>query len=304
MIMLDLNIFRINYHKAQMNKTDTVLTEQAQLLVPLIEELIDKNGIDIPILPEVANKALLLAQNPDSDAGEMAKLVQSDQSLAGHMMRITNSAAYTPLGNLVSLQQAIARLGMSVISEIALTASIGAKFFDTPGFEKHVNNIWRHALCSALWAKEIARHCRTNVEVAFLAGLLHSIGRPAVIQATLDLAKQQKINLTKEHVFLLENQFFQQVSKAVVTDWKMPALVVEAVNFYSDYNNTPSGGNQAALVNAGTQFSSHMLSPDTLDKDTLFSLPVMSTLNLYQDELEKILNQTDTITSRLNGLAS
>ncbi len=38
------------------------------------------------MLPEVANKALSLAQDPNSDASEMAQLIQSDQSLAGHVM--------------------------------------------------------------------------------------------------------------------------------------------------------------------------------------------------------------------------
>ncbi len=291
-------------NRTPMNQEATTLSDQVQLLIKPIEALIKNNAIDIPMLPEVANKALLLAQNPDSDASEMAKLIQSDQSLAGHMMRIANSAAYTPLGNLVSLQQAIARLGMGIISEIALSASIGAKFFDTPGFESYVSDIWRHALGSALWAKEIARHCRSNVEVAFLAGLLHSIGRPAILQVILDLSSQKQIELLEDDVIALESKYWHQVSKAVVHSWKMPILVIEAVSFYADYNNTTSGGNQAALVNAGAQFSKHMLSPETLDKDSLFSLPVMTTLNLYQDELEKILDKSETITARLNGLSS
>ncbi len=291
-------------HRIPMNKEEITLSDQAQLLIKPIEQLIEKNAIDIPMLPEVANKALLLAQNPDSDASEMAKLIQSDQSLAGHMMRIANSVAYTPLGNLVSLQQAIARLGMGVISEIALSTSIGAKFFDTPGFENYVSKIWHHALGSALWAKEIARHCRSNVEVAFLAGLLHSMGRPAILQVILDLSKKQQIPLSKEDVIQLEYKYCQQVTTMVINAWKMPTLVVEAVSFYDDYSNTPSAGNQAALVNAGVQFSTHLLSPDEMDKDNLFSLPVMTNLNLYQDELEKILGQTETIKARLNGLSS
>ena len=153
-----------------MSTEGNTLSSQAQLLAEPLEHLINRGGIEVPMLPEVANKALLLAQNSDSDASEMAQLIQSDQSLAGHVMRIANSAAYTPMSNLVSLQQAIARLGMGVISEIALTAAIGAKMFNTPDYESYVASVWRHALATSLWAKEVARHCRSNVEVAFFSG--------------------------------------------------------------------------------------------------------------------------------------
>lgn len=280
------------------------LSNQAQLLIKPLEQLVNSNGIDIPMLPEVANKALLLAQDADSDASKMAKLIQSDQSLAGHVMRIANSVAYTPLANLVSLQQAISRLGMGMISEIALSASIGAKFFNTPGYEGYVNGIWNHALSTALWAKEIARHCRTNVEIAFLAGLLHSIGRPAILQSILDLAKQQKLELTEQEALYLECKYAKQVSDTVINSWKMPVLVIEAVNYYDDYDNSPTAVTQAALVNAGAQFATHMLTPEHLDIETLLTIPVLGTLNLYQDEVEKILEQTDNIKGRLEGLSA
>jgi HD-like signal output (HDOD) protein len=207
-----------------------------------LRQIINRGEIDVPMLPEVANKALLLAQNPESDATEMAKLIQSDQSLAGHVMRIANSVAYTPLSNLVSLQQAVARLGMTIISEIALAAAIGAKMFKTPGYEDYVAGIWQHALATSLWSKEVARHCRSNVEVAFLAGLLHSIGRPAVLQTILELADKQTILLTADQVHQLENKYCQQVSEAVVHKWQMPALVIEAVCAYTDYNSALTAG--------------------------------------------------------------
>jgi len=287
-----------------MNSETHVLSSHAQAIAEALEQLINAGGIDVPMLPEVANKALLLAQNPDSDATEMAKLIQGDQSLAAHVMRIANSVAYTPMANLVSLQQAIARLGMRVISEIALTASIGTKLFNTPGYEKYVAQSWRHALATGLWAKEIARHCRSNVELAFLAGLLHSIGRPAVIQAILDLAKQQQIELTNDDVLALEHNYAQKISKSVVTTWNMPILVIEAVSYFADYANAPTGVNQVALVNAGAQYATYMLQPEELDKDSLFALPVMATLNLYQDEVEALLAHSEAVQGRLEGLST
>jgi len=280
------------------------MSSQVQSVSDALKHLINTDGIEVPMLPEVANKALILAQNPDSDASEMASLIQSDQSLAGHVMRIANSAAYTPMSNLVSLQQAIARLGMGIISEIALTAAIGAKMFNTPGYEDYVADIWRHALATSLWSKEIARHCRSNVEVAFLAGLLHSIGRPAVLQAILDLAEQQDASLTKGEIQQLENTYCQLVSQAVVNSWKMPTLVIDAISEYTDQNSDLPTGEQTAQITAGARFATHMLKPENLDKEILLTLPALSTLNLYQDEVEALLGKTVAVQARLEGLTS
>jgi len=287
-----------------MSTEGNTFSSEAQLLVAPLEHLINRGGIEVPMLPEVANKALLLAQNSESDASEMAQLIQSDQSLAGHVMRIANSVAYTPMSNLVSLQQAIARLGMGAISEIVLAAAIGAKMINTPGYEKYVAGVWHHALATSLWAKEVARHCRSNVEVAFLAGLLHSIGRPAILQTIIELAKQQQVDLTEQDIHQLENTYCHRVSEAVVNVWKMPTLVIEAVSTYTDYNNALKTSAQAAQVTIGARFASYMLTPEKLDKETLFMLPALTTLNLYQDEVDNLLNQTDVIKARLEGLSS
>lgn len=269
-----------------------------------LKHLINRGGIEVPLLPEVANKAVLLAQNPDSDASEMAALIQGDQSLAGHVMRIANSVAYTPMANLVSLQQAIARLGMGTISEIALAASIGAKMFNTPGYEDYVADIWQHALATSLWSKEIARQGRSNVEVAFLAGLLHSIGRPAVLQAILDLAEKHHVKLGERDVHRLEKTYCHQVSVAIVNTWQMPALVIDAVDAYSDNNSKKVLGEHAAHISVGSRFATYMLTPEKLDKETLFTLPAFSTLNIYQDEVEELLAKTDAIKGRLEGMSS
>ena len=286
-----------------MSTEELNFSDNAASLIAPLESLINSEKIEIPMLPETANKVLMLAQSTDSDAAQMAKLIEGDQSLAGHAMRIANSVAYTPLANLVSLQQAIARLGMGVISEIALAASVGTKLFHTPGFEKYVADIWHEALATALWAKEIARFRRSNVEVAFLAGLLHSIGRPAVIQVILELAAKQDCQLNEEDVIALEHHFSEAVTKSVMKVWKMSDLVNEAVIYHQNFEQAPTDSTQAAHVNAGLLYARYMLSPEE-QKPDIFSAPVLATLNLYQDEAEKLLEQTEVVKGRLEGLSS
>ncbi len=287
-----------------MSTTNLKLADEANALVPHLESLISSEQIEIPMLPSTAQKVLMMAQSADGDAAQMAKLIEGDQSLAGHVMRIANSAAYTPMANLVSLQQAIARLGMGVITEIALAASVGTKLFHTPGFESYVSDIWKEALATALWAKEIARFRRSNVEVAFLAGLLHSIGRPAVIQVILELASKQQTQLHEADVLKLEDLFAHQVTESVMSTWQMSDLVTDAVIHYNNVDKAIKDSTQAAHVNVGLLYAKNMLKADQHTKQSIFDAPELTTLNLYQDEAETLLEKSDVIKTRLEGLAS
>jgi len=84
----------------------------------------------------------------------------------------------------------------------------------------------------------------------------------------------------------------------------MPTLVIESVSYFDDYANAPTAVNQAALLNAGAQYASHMLEPEALEKDALLALPVMAALNLYQDEAEELLTHSEAVQGRLEGMSS
>jgi HD-like signal output (HDOD) protein len=282
----------------------SVLSSKGQQIAALLAAQIEKKEIDVPMLPEVAHKALRLTQDPDSTATAMANLIQSDQSLAAHVMRIANSVAYTPLANLVSLQQAVARLGMGAMSEIALAASVGAKLFNTPGYEAYIAQQWQHALATGLWAKEIARQTRSNVEVAFLAGLLHSIGRPAVLQTILDLAELHEIALSEQEISELESSYQHATSEMVVNSWEMPSLVTAAIAHYPNYENAPVASKQAAQINLAILYASHMLDPDQIEESELLTSPALTILNIYQDEAEALLAKSESVAEKCQELSA
>ncbi|MDX1474011.1 MAG: HDOD domain-containing protein, partial [Reinekea sp.] len=99
---------------------------QLETVRATLTKRIAQNDVDIPLLPEVAQKVLGLTQDADSDASQLATVIQSDPTLAAHILRIANSPAYSPNGNISSLQQAVSRLGMIVLAEVAIAASVNA----------------------------------------------------------------------------------------------------------------------------------------------------------------------------------
>lgn len=287
-----------------MSASEQQLSSQAGDIAAVLQARIKSGQLDVPMLPEVAGRVATLSQDPESDAVKLAQLIQSDQSLAGHVMRIANSAAYSPNATLVSLQQAITRLGMNLISDIAVAASISTKMFHTPGFEAHVDAIWRHALATALWSKEVARACRRNVEATFLCGLLHSIGRPVVLHAAIEIAAAEGFELGEGDALALEVRYQQPVGITVAEKWEMPKIVCQAIRHFSDYQQAPEAAEQTAMISAGAGLASHMLEPDTLPLQQLLDRAAFADVNLYQDEIEQLLEKSADILSTMETMTT
>lgn len=279
----------------------------SHIILETLQSRLHRDQIEVPLLPEVASKVIRLTQDKQSDAEDLARLIQSDPPLAGQVMRIANSALYSPNTSLVSLQQAIARLGMGVISDIALAASVNSKMFDAPGYSHFIGQQLKFSLHCGVWAKEVARVCRRNVEAAFLAGLLHNIGRPVAIQAILETARLRQIKLAQADVLALASQFERALSIKVVHFWNMPSAVCEVVTHFDDYEQAGHGQDQTLIVVAGARFAAHSTQADgkpLLCLKELLGDGVFAALNLYPDDVTRLLAKAELVASTLEAMAA
>jgi HD-like signal output (HDOD) protein len=279
----------------------------AKTIAQQLAQKIKQKKIDVPMLPEVANRVMRLTQDQNAVTTDLAKLVQSDQVLAGHVMRIANSALYSPNTKLVSLQQAISRLGMSIIAEIALAASINCKMFNAPGYNKIIHCQLRYALYTALWAKEVARVCKRNVEAAFLAGLLHDIGRPVCLQATVEIGTQCGFGVTKDDLEVIEAAFSRAIGVQVVNLWEMPSIVCDVLNMFDRYNEAGDNKELTMVVVAASKFALYGLSINsdqpTYNRKELEEQPVMADLNLYLEDIELLLSKQGSVKSTMESMS-
>lgn len=273
---------------------------------PIAHQLAEfaKTGkVDVPVLPETAHRVMILTQDDDSDAAQLANIIQSDPTMGGHVMRIANSAAYTPNSNLVSIQQAVARLGMVEISNIALSTSLNSKMFNAPGYEKNIAVIWQHALATALWSKEVARSMRSNVEAAFLCGLLHSIGKPVVLQTIADKTEAGSDSINDEQLNQLFERFESAYCQIVAKEWDLPKIVSEAISFYKTFSDAPTQPELAATIAFGSELANTMLYPDLFEKEAVLDSATLEFTNLYPDEINNILEKEPSIKANMDTLS-
>ena len=266
-------------------------------------ERIDKDRIDLPVLPQVAGKVMALANDPAADAASLSALIHQDQALAAHVLRIANSPAYMPRTPIASLQHAVAMLGVNQLSEIAVTISLKSGTVKIPGHEGDVRQLWRHALASGAYAKEIARMRRYNVESAYLCGLLHAVGKPVVLKTVTTIAAEMHVPLELSAIIAFLDGYHSRIGNLIATEWSLPPQVADAITYYGIYEQAPSHRQEAMMTCLADRLATYILIPDSFDDNTLREHSVFADLNLYPNDIDALLGLKDKILNLVDTMA-
>ena len=139
----------------------------------------------LPSLPQTLLKLIRLCQTDDAGMAELAELIGSDVSLMAKVLTIANSAAYHRGGPKVGLMQALSTLGADMIKTLVISESVFQTFSAFPhSGSTDLRQFWHHALTTAVMSRALAKKMAYPfVEEAYLAGLLHDVGRLALLAA-------------------------------------------------------------------------------------------------------------------------
>ncbi len=135
---------------------------------------------EIPLLSPSASRLLQIASKEDYDISEIIEVVKCDSALTARLLKMVNSVAYGLVHQVTSIDRAVSYLGERIVAGIALEDSAKALFNkELEGYEGPAGELWEHDLRTAIAAREIARHCRTEIskDLAFTGGILHAIGK-------------------------------------------------------------------------------------------------------------------------------
>lgn len=263
-----------------------------------LREDVKRGRIELPLLPHVAAEVLSSSLDERSDAARLAELIQQDQSLATHVLRVVNSPAFRGAIEIVALQQAIARLGMERIREIALSASLKGAVFKPGHYQSVVDENWRIGLASGLWSKEIARACRKNVEMAYLCGLLHNIGVPLILHRLGDLCS----NLGPAALDPLLRELAPLAGERLAIEWKLPDLVPVTIANLNQFQNAGDAQDAVAVAATGVALGRWMCTKTILISEVI-ALPSTQHLSLYPDDVEKVLAKLDSIRESMESMS-
>ncbi len=212
-------------------------------------ELILQQLDQLPTLPTVAVRVLELTAQPRTAAKDIVTLIESDPSLTARILRIVHRADGGLRTDINSIERAVVFLGFDAVRNAALAVGVYETFgpnIDEQGQTTRRFNrteFWKHCIAVACMAELIAEQLKndqgktTGVETsdAFVAGLLHDIGKVAVDAALpksfarvveavemlrCDIADVERTVIGLDHMV---------VGKRLAERWMLPAIFRDAI---------------------------------------------------------------------------
>ena len=274
-----------------MVSTSAANPTQAELPTSLCEHLetrIAGGALELPLLPHVASQVLAMSTADEVSARSLAELLHRDQAIAAHVLRVANSPLYQPRVPIVSLQQAISRLGLTILREVVITVSMQSRVFNVSSYAAEARVLWQHAVHTAAYARAIARRCRRNVESAFLGGLLHDVSKPVLLLALADLQAKLAEPLTPPVVATALDVYHTQVGALLASTWQLPPDVCASIVYHHDYSAAPAHP-EAAMITCLADRVTYALTQPEDAMEHLCHDPLWTQLNLYPDDVEALL---------------
>ncbi len=194
----------------------------------------------LPAMPQILLKLIEQCQTEEVGMSALADLVSKDPGMAGKILSIANSSAYHRSSRKFGLEHSLMTLGVEMIKTLVISESVFQVFNNfSHSNSTDLRAFWKHSLSSAVLAREIAQLISyPHVEEAYLAGLLHDVGRLALLATA---PKEYGSNfLVKDDEVLCEIEertlkiTHQEAGAWLIERWNLDSFLSDSVLYHHE----------------------------------------------------------------------
>jgi len=193
-----------------------------------------EDGADtIPMLPSLAHEIADIALNPDVPAIRVSGIVSKDPVLATAVIQLANSAYSASAIEITSINEAVVRLGTSAVRSIVTASCLTAMMADPKIYGSRGRGLIDHSIGTAYVARLIADSCGGDADDAFLAGLLHDIGKLLILK----LASQAHLNVERPSPEEVETVLVAEhaaLGGYLVKRWHLPSTLADPIVWHHE----------------------------------------------------------------------
>ena len=267
---------------------------------------------NLPPLPETLTEVLRRSSDKDVSLKEIAGLIAHDAGLTARILKTANSAFYSPVEEIKSIESAVARLGMNTIRNILLTLSLLDAFPQI--YSEYYNQIFHSSIYTALAGETIAAKIRPGLRSdAFFTGLLLNSGRLLFLryleEKYIRVIHEAQINnidiRTTENLYLGID--FIKIGSLIAKRWKLPSTVVSTLNGYDredsakDKEQTESQSMLIKITRAARYAADFYLSWNKLQSNGFFLLEMKTSFSIDHDTAGELLKTLPRQFSDMNS---
>jgi putative nucleotidyltransferase with HDIG domain len=262
----------------------------------------------LPSLPSIVMELLNDIDNEDVDINLLVQKVTSDLALTATTLRYANSAHYSTMIKVTTVQQAISVMGLVAVKKIIMMAALSGCFPENncKGFDHKV--FWEHSVAVAIAARCIAKRVNLNLDTAYTAGLLHDLGALVLVtqyprQYEAVIAYRHEHQLTQ---FEAERRVLgidhAAVGLALANLWNFSDMLKNAIAGHHR-PETPGLGLLATVVHVADAIA-HSLGGESSVNNQIIEVTAQSweSMNLDQDVIQELIVETETELAKISRL--
>jgi HD-like signal output (HDOD) protein/signal transduction histidine kinase len=194
----------------------------------------------LPAMPQILFKLMDLCQKDEAGMGEISKLISHDVAISTKILSVANSSAYNRGGHKVTLMQALNTLGIEMIKTLVITESVYqtfSSFSRTNGTDLH--GFWVRSLKAAVLARELAKKTAyPHSDEAYLAGLLHDVGRLAFLSAAPREYATNFMARDDQHLCVVEASSMgishAEAGAWLIERWNLDSFLADSVRYHHE----------------------------------------------------------------------
>jgi len=256
---------------------------------------------NLPTYRPVARKLMMLTSHEDVPLSKVQEVLRTDAAFTADVLRLANSPLIGLRAPVTSVLHAVMVLGLERMKGLATTLALRA-FLTTGVPTEALKACWRHNLATAVICEKLARFLQIEPDLCYTAGLLHDIGRLALLRASPD---------QYEHIFSIdpdggfnlleiEKSLFEidhcEAGRVILEQWEFPREMRELVARHH-HEPTADSSNLARIVYAGWQIAD-LLGFSALNRPIAGKIEAIASV-LPPTARQKLLEEFDSLAEEI-----
>jgi putative nucleotidyltransferase with HDIG domain len=227
----------------------------------LLSEL-QSGDLQLPPMPEAVLRVQRMIDSPDCSTSALAQELELDPALATRMVGVANSPFYAGLEAVDSVRDAVVRIGLAETRNIVMAITLRSKVFRVPGFDDKVKQLWQHALGSSVAAQLLAAEAGMDPDPAFLAGLVHDVGRVAIFSLAADVQRRSRgaHEISYSGLSQVSDQLHARLGAVITDAWRVSSTISTAIA----HHHEPDAAAQEARLLASVLAAADLLAQRVL----------------------------------------
>ncbi|MCK4303335.1 MAG: HDOD domain-containing protein [Candidatus Eisenbacteria sp.] len=293
-------------HQYLLKPTDAGVLKSTVERVCMLKEILSVDRLrglttqleSLPSMPALYAELQTQSESASVSLETLSRVISQDLAMSAKVLQLANSAFFGSPRRVSSPADAVAHLGLETVKALVLSVQVFSQLDDNARKTFSLDHLWKHSLAVASASRQIAISEEMDQEVvdhAFLAGLLHDVGKlalavilPEEYGSTLQHALTQGIETHKAETDRL-GATHAEVGAYLLGLWGYADPIIQAVAYHHRPAAAVSEGFDAltaahvANALAGESDPPSSSAPSRIDRDYLEQLGLVERLEMWSD---------------------